>query len=94
MASGKLGAVQVIASDGRHVTLGRATDPSAAELETASEALRKQGIGGWLAVSEGRYYGQVKMELLMVRALTEEPGATWEAARDEFLAARARAVAQ
>jgi hypothetical protein len=84
----------VIASDGRHVTLGRASDPSAEDLEQASEALRIQGLGGWLAVSEGQYYGRGKLELLMVRLLAEQSGATWEAALDAFHAARMNTLAQ
>lgn len=84
----------VIASDGRHVTLGRASDPSAEELEQASIALHTEGIGGWLAVSEGQYYGRGKLELLMVRPLAEQSGATWEAALDAFLAARTKTLAQ
>lgn len=83
----------VIGADGRHATLGRATDPSAEEIEAASDALKTQGLGGWLVVSEGIYYGRGKLELMMVRILAEQPGATWEAARDAFLKARTKAIA-
>ena len=53
----------VIASDGRHATLGRASDPSDAELERASESLRKLHMSGWLVVTDGHYYSQEDLEL-------------------------------
>jgi hypothetical protein len=78
----------VVGSDGRHVTLGRASDPTPNELARAEEALRGQGLAGWLVVSSGDYWGSRPLELLMVRPLTELPGATWEAAKEAFLATR------
>ena len=78
----------VIASDGRHVTIGRATDPTPEDLEVAGEKLRCLGLAGWLTVSDGSYYGSGLLELLLVRPLSEQPGATWEEARAAFLAAR------
>ena len=81
----------VIASDGRHVTVGRATDPTPETLEAAGEGLRGLGLAGWLAVSDGSYYGAGRLELLMVRPLSKLPGATWEEARAAFLAAYERA---
>lgn len=78
----------VITSDGRHVTVGRATDPTPETLETASEELRGLGLAGWLAVSDGSYYGAGRLELLLVRPLNELPGSIWEEARAAFLAAR------
>ncbi len=38
---------------GRHVTVGRHTDPSDAELDAAAVTLAGEGVGGWLAVLEG-----------------------------------------
>ena len=81
----------VIASDGRHVTVGRATDPAPEALEAAGEGLRGLGLAGWLAVSDGSYYGAGRLELLLVRPLSELPGSTWEQARAAFLAERERA---
>jgi len=42
----------VIAPDGRYVTLGRHSDPSELEVQDAENALRAQGLNGWLAVME------------------------------------------
>ena len=84
----------VIGSDGRHVTLGRASDPSPDELGQVESALRGQGLAGWLVVSSGDYWSSRPVELLMVRQLAELPGATWEAAREAFLATRKAASAR
>ena len=60
----------VLGEDGRHATVGRVTDPSEAEVNAATETLRRTGLGGWLAVMEGRYYdGRSKVILMMVREL-------------------------
>ena len=42
----------VLTPDGGHVSIGRHTDPSEAEIETAAGKLRQAGTGGWLAVME------------------------------------------
>lgn len=78
----------VIASDGRHSTLGRATDPSPEELDRIAGSLCGMGLAGWLVVSEGWYYRPEPMQLLVVRQLAELEGATWEAAKTAFMAAR------
>lgn len=83
----------VIGSDGRHITLGRASDPSPEELASIGDSLRGQGLAAWLAVSSGDYWGSRPLELLMVRPVVELPNATWEAAKEAFLAARTRASA-
>jgi hypothetical protein len=59
----------VIAEDGRHVTLGRASDPTETEIREAEQALRAQGLAGWLAVMEGNPYAGVTPRLLEVRML-------------------------
>jgi hypothetical protein len=84
----------VIGADGRHVTLGRASDPSPEELAEVAAALEQQDVAGWLVVSEGRYYDPGELGLLMVHPLAERPGATWEQARDAFIAARAKKLSQ
>lgn len=43
----------VLGTDGRYVTLGRASDPSEEEVRGAEDALRAQGLAGWLAIMEG-----------------------------------------
>ncbi|MDU7523817.1 MAG: hypothetical protein E7K72_20975 [Roseomonas mucosa] len=57
--------------DGRYVTLGRATDPSEEEVRGAEEALRAQGLAGWLAVMEGNPYVSAAPRLLEVRRLAQ-----------------------
>jgi hypothetical protein len=42
----------ILTPGGGHVSIGRHTDPSEAEIETASGKLRQAGTGGWLAVME------------------------------------------
>lgn len=60
----------VLGEDGRHVTLGRSTDPTAEEIARAGDGLRAAGVGGWLAVIEGVYYSsRGRVSLMMVREL-------------------------
>jgi hypothetical protein len=61
----------VLAEDGRHVTLGRANDPDAAELASLAETMHAQGLAGWLAVMEGDYHAHwATPTVMLVRALT------------------------
>ena len=55
--------------DGGHVWLSRATDPSAEEVQRAEDGLIKQGLSGWIAVSEGVYFSSDRMTLIKVRPL-------------------------
>lgn len=80
----------VIAGDGRHVTLGRHSDPTAEELAEVEETLTRQGVSAWLAILEGVYYGQNPVHVLQVRHLTGS-GDGWEAAKRNFLNRRAEA---
>lgn len=59
----------VLGTDGRFVTLGRASDPSDEEVRGAEEALRAQGLAGWLAVMEGNPYTGAVPRLMEVRPL-------------------------
>jgi len=72
----------LIAEDGRHAWLGRNSDPSEEELAQAAEGLARQGLAGWLAVTEGVYYGRGKINVIMVRSLHGE--ADWKAALAAF----------
>jgi hypothetical protein len=82
----------ILGDDGRHVTVGRHSDPSEDELDRAADALRANNQGGWLAVTEGRYYSEDQLSVLMVRELAS-PRAAWEVALAAFQAARHGAVA-
>lgn len=82
----------VLGDDGRHVTIGRHTDPSEEELARASDSLRAIGVGGWVAVLEGGYYQpRDKISLMMVREIApaRQP---WEAAVSSFLELRTHAL--
>ena len=73
----------VLSEDGRHVWLGRAADPSEEEIVGAERALKSAGQAGWLAVSEGAYYGKGPFSLLRVRALAGPTG-SWDDAVSRF----------
>jgi hypothetical protein len=47
-------------TDGRHVSLGR-SEPSKAEIGSASDALVAQGISAWPAYMQGDYYSREKV---------------------------------
>jgi DNA-binding transcriptional MocR family regulator len=81
----------VLGADGRHVSLGR-TEPSEAEIATASHALAAQGLSGWLARMQGEYYSRRKVTLERIQRIGAEHEADWEAALSAFHAARHRAT--
>ena len=80
----------VLGTDGRHVTLGRHSDPTAEEIDSAEQALAKQGLAGWLAVVEGDYWRKkAKLGVLMVRPLAS-PTVEFDVAVASFEEARLR----
>ena len=81
----------ILGADGRHVSLGR-TEPSEAEIATASDALAAQGLSGWLVRMQGDYYSRARVKLEPLRAIGVAPEANWQAALSAFLAARHRAT--
>ena len=80
-----------LGTDGRHVSLGR-TEPSEAEIATASDALAAQGISGWLARMHGEYYSRGKVMLEPLQRIGIAHDANWQAALTAFHAARQRAT--
>lgn len=68
------------APDGRYVTLGRESDPSEEEIRAAEEALRAQGLAGYLAVMEGNPWVGPMPQLMEVRPLADPSGPFSEAA--------------
>ena len=80
----------VVSADGRHGTLGRHTDPSAAEIERAGARLDELGLAGWLVVSEGVYYSDGPVTLLQVRRISAADG-DWDEAAKLWHATRAAA---
>jgi hypothetical protein len=81
----------ILGSDGRHVTIGRDTDPTPDEIERVGQALRLAGMGGWLAVMEGVYYGRGAIALLQVREIVSS-SVTWDVACSAFRSLRTRAL--
>ena len=81
----------VLGTDGRHVSLGR-TEPSEAEIVTASDALAAQGLSGWLARMQGDYYSRGKVMLEPLQRIGIAHDADWQAALTAFHAARQRAT--
>jgi hypothetical protein len=80
----------ILGEDGRHVTIGRHTDPSEDELAQAAAALGVTEQGGGVAVVEGRYYSRECISVMMVRELTPTR-VSWETAVAAFEAARHQA---
>ncbi len=58
---------------GRHITVGRHSDPSDAELDAAAVALAGEGVGGWLATLTGSYYGRRPVQIHKVAELVAGP---------------------
>lgn len=75
----------VLGEDGRYVTLGRASDPTEAEISETEGALRVRGLSGWLAVMQGNPYLGIRPRLLEVRALGN-PTVSFEAAAASCIA--------
>jgi hypothetical protein len=72
----------VLGTDGRHVTLGRHSDPSPEEISEAERGLAAQGLSGWLALMKGGYYVRLEPSLMMVRPLANPTRQFEEAAAD------------
>jgi len=48
----------IIGEDGRHVWMGRNSDPSEDEIVVAEQTLDAKGLAGWLAIVEGDYWSK------------------------------------
>ena len=81
----------VLGTDGRHVSHGR-TEPSEAEIATASDALAAKGLSGWLARLQGEYYSRGKVTLEPLQRIGAAHDADWQAALTAFHVARRRAT--
>jgi hypothetical protein len=81
----------VLGTDDWHVSLGR-TEPSEAEIATASDALAAQGLSGWLAHMQGAYYSRATVTLEPLQRIGIAHDADWQAALTAFHAARHRAT--
>ena len=70
----------VLGSDGRYVSLGKASDPSPEEIRGTETALKEQGSSGWLAVMDGSPWGKSLPTLMEVKPLADPAGSFGEAA--------------
>lgn len=64
--------IVVLALDGRYVTMGRHSTPSADELQRATDALAAQGVTAWLASMDGSPHGKRPPALREIKPLTGE----------------------
>lgn len=55
----------VLAEDGRHVWIGRHTDPSPEEIASVEASLSAQGLAGWIAVAAGGYYWRRRSRIVL-----------------------------
>ena len=79
----------VLASDGRHSTLGRDTTPSDAEVAAAGVALSSMGLAGWFVRLDGDYWARrAPVVLTPVQPLAHATAADWPAAVAAFKAMR------
>lgn len=81
----------VIAADGRHVWLGRHSDPTESELRSAARSLADTGVVGWLAITEGAYHSDDELSVMLVRSL--HGTGDWAEALAAFLDRRRKALA-
>ena len=83
----------VLASDGRHSTIGRDRAPDDAALAAAGSALAGMGLAGWLVRLEGDYWSRRKpVVLTMIQPLAHAADADWPAAVAAFDAMRMAAT--
>jgi hypothetical protein len=83
----------VLASDGRHSTIGRETAPDDAGVAAAGSALAGIGLAGWLVRLEGDYWSRrTRVMLTMIQPLAHAADADWLAAVAAFEAIRMAAT--
>ena len=73
----------VLGDDGRHVLLGRAVEPDAAEVATIGAKLAEAGRGGWVVLMRGDYWRRsrrVRLALIQEAAPSPTPFDQAEAA--------------
>ena len=80
----------VLCTDGRHVTLGRHTDPTEDEVVAAENSLSSAGLAGWLAVMAGDYYSRKDQPNIMPVRPLACPVSAFEDAKIAFETSRSR----
>ena len=83
----------VLASDGRHSTIGRDMAPDDVELAAAGSALASVGLTGWLVRLEGDYWSRrTPVMLTVIQPLAHAADTDWPAAVAAFEAMRVAAT--
>ena len=84
----------ILATDGRHVTLGRDAAPTDEEVAKAASALAAVGLAGWLVRLDGDYWSRSStLVLTPIRQLAGATDADWPAAAAAFETMRRAATA-
>ena len=83
----------ILATDGRHSTLGRNAPPDEEEVAKAASALAAVGLAGWYVTLDGDYWSRrTPVVLTPVRRLAGATDADWSAAIAAFEALRVAAT--
>lgn len=84
----------ILATDGRHVTLGRDVAPTEEEVAQVASALAAAGHAGWLARLDDNYWARHGRPVLTpIRPLVCAMDADWPAAMAAFEIMRRAAIA-
>jgi hypothetical protein len=79
----------ILATDGRHVTLGRSAAPSEEEVARGAAGLAAAGLAGWYVIMDGDYWARgAQLVLTPVCGLAGATDGDWPAAAAAFEAAR------
>lgn len=79
----------ILASDGRHVTLGRSAAPNEEEVARAAAGLAAAGLAGWYVILDGDYWARgARLVLTPVCGLADAADRDWSAAAAAFEAGR------
>ena len=82
----------VVADDGTHSIIGRHSDPSKEELDGFAAQVDRRGLTAWLVVSEGVYFSQEPVTLMVVRRISAADG-DWATAERRWHDRRTTALA-
>lgn len=84
----------ILATDGRHVTLGRHAAPTEEEVARAASSLAATSHAGWLVRLDGDYWARRTQPMLTpIRPLAGATDADWPAAMTAFETMRRAATA-
>ncbi len=78
----------ILTDDGRHVSIGRATEPSESEIASSARGLIALGLGGWLVRMSGPYYSPSEPVTLTILREIASPAKSFEEAEAAFRSLR------